>query len=113
LFSIPAFFGSGYVASATFQNNNMNKVRWTQGKHMIFMQEYEKYTHRYNNQQDEPIGSHARVKIRTPMLQPEKITTRKKGTVVWPAMFFSRFKLQLEKTYYPPKKVQLSGRRLK
>jgi hypothetical protein len=43
LFSIPAFFGSGYVAPASFQNNNMNKGKWTQGKHMIFMQEYEKY----------------------------------------------------------------------
>jgi hypothetical protein len=43
LFSIPAFFGSGYVAPASFLNNNMNKGRWTQGKHMIFMQEYEKY----------------------------------------------------------------------
>jgi hypothetical protein len=28
-----------------------------------------------------------RVKIRH-QLQPEKITTEKKGTVVWPAMFF-------------------------
>jgi hypothetical protein len=26
-----------------------------------------------------------------------KITTRKKGTVVWPAMFFGGFKLQPEK----------------
>jgi hypothetical protein len=43
LFFIPAFFGSGYVAQASFQNNNMNKGRWSQGKHMIFMQEYEKY----------------------------------------------------------------------
>jgi hypothetical protein len=42
-FSIPAFFGSGYAAPASFQNNNMNKGRWTQGEHMIFMQEYEKY----------------------------------------------------------------------
>jgi hypothetical protein len=47
LFSIPAFFGSEYVASANFQNNNMNKGRWTQGKHMIFMQEYEKYGNNY------------------------------------------------------------------
>jgi hypothetical protein len=47
LFSIPAFFGSGYVALASFQNNNMNKGRWTQGKHMIFMQEYEKYGNNY------------------------------------------------------------------
>jgi hypothetical protein len=42
-FSKPAFFGSGYVAPASFQNNNMNNGRWTQDKHMIFMQEYEKY----------------------------------------------------------------------
>jgi hypothetical protein len=26
-----------------FLNNNMNKGRWTQDKHKIFMQEYEKY----------------------------------------------------------------------
>ncbi len=25
----------------------MNKGRWTQGKHMIFMQEYEKYGNNY------------------------------------------------------------------
>ncbi len=25
----------------------MNKVRWTQGKHTIFMQEYEKYGNNY------------------------------------------------------------------
>jgi hypothetical protein len=43
LFSIPAFFGSGYVAPASFQNNNMNKGRWTQDEHKIFMQDYEKY----------------------------------------------------------------------
>ncbi len=30
-------------------------------------------------------------------IQPENITTRKKGTVVWPAMFFGGFKLQPEK----------------
>jgi hypothetical protein len=47
LFSIPAFFGSGYVAPTNFQNNNMNKGKWTQGKHMIFMQEYEKYGNNY------------------------------------------------------------------
>jgi hypothetical protein len=43
LFSIPAFFGSGYVAPASFQNNNMIKGRWSQDEHKIFMQEYEKY----------------------------------------------------------------------
>ncbi len=36
-------FGSGNVASASFPNNNINKGRWTQDKHKIFMQEYEKY----------------------------------------------------------------------
>ncbi len=41
-YTIPAFFGSGYVAPA-FQNNNMNKGRWTQDEQKIFMQEYEKY----------------------------------------------------------------------
>jgi hypothetical protein len=40
---LPAFFGSGNVAPASFQNNNMNNGKWTQDKHMIFMQEYEKY----------------------------------------------------------------------
>jgi hypothetical protein len=43
LLSIPASFGSGNVASASFPNNNMKKGRWTQDKHKIFMQEYEKY----------------------------------------------------------------------
>ncbi len=41
--SIPAFFGSGNVAPAGFSNNNIKKERWTQDKHKIFMQEYEKY----------------------------------------------------------------------
>ncbi len=36
-------FGSGNVASASFPINNINKGRWTQNKHKIFMQEYEKY----------------------------------------------------------------------
>jgi hypothetical protein len=65
LFSTPAFFGTGDVATASVQNNNMNeggssfgigdvvtaifpnnninKGRWTQDKHKILMQEYEKY----------------------------------------------------------------------
>ncbi len=43
LISIPAFFGSGNVAPASFPNKNMNKGRWTEDKHKIFMQEYEKY----------------------------------------------------------------------
>ncbi len=38
---------------------------------------------------------------------------RKKGTVVWPAMFFGGFKLQPEKITTRKKKVQLSGQRLK
>jgi hypothetical protein len=43
LISIPASFGSGNVALASFLNNDMNKGRWTQDKHKIFMQKYEKY----------------------------------------------------------------------
>jgi hypothetical protein len=43
LISIPAFFGSGNVALASFPNKNINKGRWTQDEYMIFMQEYEKY----------------------------------------------------------------------
>jgi hypothetical protein len=43
LFSIPASFGSGNVAPASFLNNNMNKGIWTQDEHKIFMQEWEKY----------------------------------------------------------------------
>ncbi len=47
-------------------------------------------------------------------IRPEKITTRKKGTVIWPAMFFGGFKLQPEKiTTREKKKVQSSGRWLK
>jgi hypothetical protein len=44
LFSIPASFGSGNVAPASFLNNNMNKGRWTQDKHNIYIQEYDKYS---------------------------------------------------------------------
>jgi hypothetical protein len=40
---MPASFGSGNVAPASFPINNMNKGRWTQDKHKIFMQEYEEY----------------------------------------------------------------------
>ncbi len=36
-------FGSENVASASFPMNNMNKRRWMQDEHKIFMQEYEKY----------------------------------------------------------------------
>jgi hypothetical protein len=36
-------FGSGNVAQASVPNNDINKGRWTQDKHNIFMQEYEKY----------------------------------------------------------------------
>ncbi len=43
LSSIPASFGSGNVALASILNNNINKGRWTQDKHKICMQEYEKY----------------------------------------------------------------------
>jgi hypothetical protein len=38
-----ASFGSRNVAPASFPNNNINKGRWTQNKHKIFMEEYEKY----------------------------------------------------------------------
>jgi hypothetical protein len=40
---LTASFGSGNVAPASFPINNINKGRWTQEKHKIFMQEYEKY----------------------------------------------------------------------
>jgi hypothetical protein len=36
-------FGSENVALASFPISNTNKGRWTQDKHKIFMQEYEKY----------------------------------------------------------------------
>jgi hypothetical protein len=36
-------FGSGNVALASFPIYNINKGRWTQDKHNIFMQEHEKY----------------------------------------------------------------------
>ncbi len=39
---IPASFGSGIIAPASFPNNNIKKGRWSQGDHKIFMQEYEK-----------------------------------------------------------------------
>ncbi len=42
------------------------------------------------------------------ILLPEK-----KGTVVWPAMFFGGFKLQPEKIMTRKKKVHSSGRRSK
>ncbi len=37
-----ASFGSGNAAPTSFPNNNIKKERWTQDKHKIFMQEYEK-----------------------------------------------------------------------
>jgi hypothetical protein len=40
---MPASFGSGKVAPASFTINNINKGRWTQEEHKMFMQEYEKY----------------------------------------------------------------------
>jgi hypothetical protein len=43
LFFMPPSFGSGNVAPASFLINNINKGRWTQEEHKIFMQEYEKY----------------------------------------------------------------------
>ncbi len=38
-----ALFGTGDVVPGCFPNNNISKGRWTQDKHKIFMQEYEKY----------------------------------------------------------------------
>ncbi len=38
-----ASFGTGDVAPACFPSNNMKKGRWTQDKHKVFMQKYEKY----------------------------------------------------------------------
>jgi hypothetical protein len=40
---MPASFGSGNNAPASFPINNKNNGRWMQEKHKIFMQEYEKY----------------------------------------------------------------------
>ncbi len=41
---IPTSFGSAHVAPVSFLNKNMNRGRWTQDKHKIFMQEWEKYS---------------------------------------------------------------------
>jgi hypothetical protein len=40
---MPASFGSGNDAPASFPINSINKGRWTQEEHKIFMHEYEKY----------------------------------------------------------------------
>jgi hypothetical protein len=40
---MPASFGSGSDALASLPNNNINKGRWTQEEHKIFMEECEKY----------------------------------------------------------------------
>jgi hypothetical protein len=40
---LPASFGSGNNVPTSFPINNVNTGRWTQEKHKIFMQEYEKY----------------------------------------------------------------------
>ncbi len=37
------FFESGNNVQANLPNNNINKGRWTEEEHKIFMQEYEKY----------------------------------------------------------------------
>jgi hypothetical protein len=42
-FCLRASFGSGNDVPTSFLINNINKARWTQYKHKIFMQEYEKY----------------------------------------------------------------------
>ncbi len=34
---------SGNIVQANLPNNNINKGKWTQEEHKIFMQEYEKY----------------------------------------------------------------------
>jgi hypothetical protein len=36
-------FESGNSVQANLPNNNINKGRWTEEEHKIFMQEYEKY----------------------------------------------------------------------
>jgi hypothetical protein len=40
---MPASFRSGSDAPASLPNNNINKGRWTQAEHKIFMEEYDKY----------------------------------------------------------------------
>jgi hypothetical protein len=40
---MPASFGSGSFAPASFPINNINKRRWAQEEDKIFMQEYENY----------------------------------------------------------------------
>jgi hypothetical protein len=40
---MPASFGSGNVAPASFPINDINKGRWMQEEHKMFIQEYEKY----------------------------------------------------------------------
>jgi hypothetical protein len=40
---LPASFGSGNDEPTSFPINGINKGRWTQDKHKILMQEYEKY----------------------------------------------------------------------
>ncbi len=40
---LPASFGSGNDVPTSFPINYINKGRWTQYKHKIFIQEYEKY----------------------------------------------------------------------
>jgi hypothetical protein len=40
---MPASFGSGSDAPASLPNNNINKGRWTQEEHKIFMEKNDKY----------------------------------------------------------------------
>jgi hypothetical protein len=40
---VPASYGLGNIAPASFPINAINKERWTQEEHKIFMHEYEKY----------------------------------------------------------------------
>ena len=42
-FAASFLFESGNNVQASLPNNNINKGRWTEEEHKIFMQEYEKY----------------------------------------------------------------------
>jgi hypothetical protein len=41
--AVSFLFESGNNVQANLTNNNINKGRWTEEEHKIFMQEYEKY----------------------------------------------------------------------
>ena len=46
-FAASFLFESGNNVQANLPNNNINKGRWTEEEHKIFMQEYEKYGNNY------------------------------------------------------------------